>query len=189
MDDAFTPADEIPAGYCQCGCGGKTKPKRFIAGHARQPVEERFWRMAVKGENPNDCWGWSGGLSRQGYPNFKAHCRGVWVFQAHRYSYLLHHGDIPPGHVVRHTCDNPACTNPAHLLVGTHADNCADKVARGRSTRGERHPHSKLTEDNIREIRRLDAEGLPRKQIARRFGVDTGTLRAIFSGRTWGWVR
>lgn len=55
---------------------------------------------------------------------------------AHRVMYELVNGAIPDALLVRHTCDNRACIRPDHLVLGTHADNSADMVARGRSTKG-----------------------------------------------------
>lgn len=51
---------------------------------------------------------------------------------AHRISYTMHFGPVPAGMVVMHSCDNPPCVNPAHLTIGTQADNLADMTAKGR---------------------------------------------------------
>jgi hypothetical protein len=51
----------------------------------------------------------------------------------HRLSFIVFNGPLLPGQVVRHTCDNPPCVNPKHLIAGTHADNMADMVKRGRA--------------------------------------------------------
>ena len=74
---------------------------------------------------------------------------------AHRVSYELHKGPIPEGLIVRHTCDNTSCVNPAHLLAGTHADNAKDCTERGRRAK-VRRAHTrvrKLTDDQVRAIR------------------------------------
>lgn len=72
---------------------------------------------------------------------------------AHRVAYEQAHGAIPAGFVVRHTCDNKLCVNPAHLLVGTQADNMRDKCERKRQARGAVSNKSKLTDSDILIIR------------------------------------
>lgn len=84
------------------------------------------------------CTVWAAGRGRFGYGKFtlgKPHKRTVI---AHRYAWVIAHGTIPPGLFVCHTCDNPPCCNPAHLFLGTAADNKADSVRKGRVARGER---------------------------------------------------
>lgn len=89
-----------------------------------------FWKYVTKGEG---CWVWtkaSGRVHRwYGILNIKELRRPV---RAHRASYALHYGAVPSGKLVRHTCDNPPCVNPAHLVLGTQADNLADMRARER---------------------------------------------------------
>ena len=81
--------------------------------------------------------------------------KGVNI-KLHRLAYCEHHNIQPSdiaGVVKRHTCDNPRCINPMHLLEGTHQDNMADKVHRGRSAKGVENGNSKLTPEDIIKIR------------------------------------
>jgi hypothetical protein len=105
--------------------------------------------------------------------------RGKSVLDAHRYSYEIHHCPIPEGLIVRHTCDNPGCVNPAHLLLGTQLDNIRDRVARGRT----RTNHvRKLDASQIAEVRRLAAEGVFQRTIADQYGVSQRTVCKIVNG-------
>jgi hypothetical protein len=82
-------------------------------------------------------------------------------------------GPIPDGLQVRHTCDNPPCCNPAHLLLGTQADNCRDMVVRRRSG------VEKLTPDNVREIRSRPWRRGDNTRWAAEFGVHPYTISAV----------
>lgn len=201
--------NDVPPGYCHCGCGGKAplaqqthtakgyvkgEPVRFIAGHqtrgVRRPLAERFWeKVATRG--PDECWPWTGARTPHGYGVFNLGAREGLTY-AHRFSYELEHGPIPEsegyhGVCVLHTCDNPPCCNPAHLFAGTHADNMEDMEIKGRArgARGQRHRSAKLTPDQVREIRVLLAAGVPQTEAARRYAVNPGTVNNIKSGRTW----
>jgi len=108
------------------------------------------------------------------------HCR------LHRYIYskvYLNGSDIPKGMVVRHKCNNPFCINPDHLEIGTPADNVRDMIKSGRNSCGEKHPSSKLTEDQVKEIF-LNSTSI-QAELAKRFGISHTVISLIKSGKIW----
>lgn len=160
-------------------------------------TEQRFWDKVQKTDG---CWVWTGAKRNKGYGAFTYRV-GDRLIQgrAHRYSYELHKGAIPPGLWVLHKCDNPACVNPEHLFLGTSEDNIQDMVKKGRHVsggthcgsdgewkRGEIHHAAKLTEDNVREMRRLHIEGgWSFSQLGKRFGVNTSAAYKIVKRKLW----
>ena len=96
-----------------------------------RPIADRFWERVDK---TGDCWLWTGSLNATGYGTIGKGGRGNGIYLAHRVSFELHHGPIPDGLFVIHSCDNPPCVNPAHLRAGTSRDNMQDAISRGRWT-------------------------------------------------------
>ena len=133
---------------------------------------------------PDECWEWTRARNKN-YGAMSVH--GSRIRQAHVVAWELHHGrELPAGMVIRHKCDNPPCTNPAHLELGTHGDNVNDKVTRGRQDRGSKHGLAKLSESDIVEIRTLYAVGgLRQKDIAARFGTTQSNISFIVRGIAW----
>jgi hypothetical protein len=154
---------------------------------------------------PDECWVWTGGKFDFGYG---ACWDGDRTTQAHRVSWVLAHGHLPPKTCVLHKCDNPPCVNPAHLFLGSRSDNTADMIRKGRAkltgpitpatgdrngsrTSPESRPKgsavktSKLTLAQVLEIRRLRADGLERNAVAAQFGIAPGHVSQITSGRAW----
>lgn len=113
--------------------------------------------------------------------------KGV-VRYAHRITWVLTHGDIPPGMFVCHRCDNPPCCNPAHLFLGTAQDNQSDMVRKKRSTLGQRHPNAVLNDEAVRAIRRRAVQRGAAKHLAREYGVSLNTIYGVISGREWSHV-
>src|SRR5215207_7797890 len=90
------------------------------------------------------CWGWRGVPNACGYGKTQNPFRPADVrtqpMLAHRLSWLLHRGAIPEGMCVCHHCDNPICTNPEHLFLGSHQDNMNDRGRKGRASGGRTGP-------------------------------------------------
>lgn len=100
----------------------------------------------------------------------------------HRLSYILRHGNIPDGAIIRHSCDNRMCINPDHLLCGTQRDNIQDRVDRHRSAIGSGHGRAKLDEHKVREIRKST---LSTYDLAKKYGVDHKAVHRARVGETW----
>jgi hypothetical protein len=158
---------------------------------SRLSVADRLLSRAEFEPNTG-CWLWSGATTGSlGYGSMKI---GRKMQLTHRVSYETHRGAIPDGMCVCHRCDTPACVNPDHLFVGTHADNTADKLNKGRArgwdSAGERNPAAKLGEADVIAIRARLAEGAETKTaIARAFGVSQQLISAIHAGQVWSHVR
>ena len=136
----------------------------------------RFWSK-VDARGLFNCWPWLGKFDHDGYGQFAV--RGQ-MHTASRLACALAHG--PSALEACHTCDHPACCNPAHLYWGTHQDNMDDRARRNRAARGERNGRAKLTADQVREIRAL---GGSVRGLAREFGIDPHTVRDIRRGKIW----
>jgi hypothetical protein len=139
----------------------------------------------MKVEKTNGCWKWLGFKDKDGYGRFKGAVAGVTYTQAHRYSYTLHTGEIiQSGMVVMHSCDNPECSNPDHLILGTPLANMQDKAAKGRSiyNKGEKSSSAKLTAVQAKLI--LE-DPRPYLEIAATFGVAATTVGSIKQRVSW----
>lgn len=182
--------------YCACGCGTmiepwnhkSNKPRKYAAhSHAhKRPAQEMarvFWSRVLKTES---CWLWQGLKDIGGYGIV---CEEGRNKRAHRKSWELCRGGIPPGKYVLHDCpggDNRLCVNPDHLWLGSKGDNNKDRAQKGRSARGERNNHAKLTTAEVRRIRFLrETTGATMRQLGRQFGVQATNICQIVRRKTW----
>lgn len=143
-----------------------------------------FWARVAITANDEKCWEWQGKVTRAGYGVFSDHCNAIY---AHRLAYELATG-IKPTLFILHSCDNPGCVNPKHLREGTPQENTRDAIERNRIARGERKRNAKLTENDVREIRRRIASGDARKRIAQEFGVHPTRIDYIKHKKNWAHV-
>lgn len=109
---------------------------------------------------------------------------------AHRIAYEHAYGEIPKGMYVCHKCDNRSCVNPRHLFLGTHADNMKDAAIKGRIRPplhiGESHHKAKLSENDVRQIRKDYATGnFTQKAIAEKYGVTKAMIGYIVRHKSW----
>ncbi len=169
------------------GCGKFCSRKCARKGSAR-PIAERFW---PKVDCSGDCWEWTGSRNRAGYGRIGVQGgRRGQTDSAHRVSWVLHNGPVPDGLFVCHHCDRPACVNPAHLFLGTGTDNMRDMAAKGRATslRGETHPNTQITTDDVRAIRALVADGYTRVQVAQQYSISPAHVTRIWLRQAWAHV-
>jgi hypothetical protein len=130
------------------------------------------------------CFRWIAGIKPEGYGRLYENGK---EFYAHRRAWEEAFGSIPDGMFVCHTCDNPGCVNPAHLFLGTNGDNMADAAKKGRcrGTKGENKWRSKLTEEQVLQIRE-SKEG--QIKTAQKFGISGKQVSVIRNKKQWGWL-
>ena len=204
-------SQEIPYGYCHWGCGQKTnlstqnrpqrgfmrgEPVRFVRGHAAPPPQSarsHFDKYLVPGA-PDECWLWKGWQDRKGYGMLEVGSKRDGTrrrVSAHRLSYELNVGPIPASMSVCHRCDMPLCCNPAHLWLGTHVENMADRDAKERTrsgspfTAGHTYQTRKLTSEMVAAIRARLAQGEKEVALAREFGVSETTMWRVARYKAW----
>ena len=127
-----------------------------------------------------DCILYSGtGTGKGGYGRITWQENGHrFTVSAHRLAYTLHYGPIAPGMVIRHTCHNPRCVKPEHLIQGAHAQNSQDMVRAGRSLKryGSQNPNARLSDEEREQIRREKQSGATLKFLAGKYGVHLSTI-------------
>jgi HNH endonuclease len=151
-----------------------------------------FW-MKVDVRSADECWEWQASKNARGYGQFWI---GNTFTGSHRFSYELLHGKIGDSNLLAcHKCDNPSCCNPKHLFLGTHQDNEADKVSKGRQATGNKNGQggtknwkNKLSEQAVKNIRFFNTKGFSNKQLSDMFGVTESMIYYIVTRRSWKWL-
>jgi hypothetical protein len=172
--------------YCSVACSIRHKPRRP---KALMTTEQRFWRhVDVNGPMPENaalghCWEWTGSFTGSGRWRYgrlgKTNSSNWQDIYAHRVSWEIHAGPIPEGGVIRHKCDRPGCVNPAHLALGTHADNTHDMHERDRT------PLGRFNAEKVRMARARYEDGERIYKLAADYGVTRGTMSRMLRRITW----
>jgi len=151
------------------------------------PKLDKFWGKVKVVEDAKSCWEWQGSRDKDGYGRIGVSRKDFKkTFKAHRLSWELQNGPIPPENCICHRCDNPPCVRPDHLELGTVYDNNHDKEKKNRQVRGEKNGMKKLTEREINEIRRVYDHGkLNQTELAEIFGVSQSAISKIIRMQRW----
>ncbi len=147
------------------------------------PYPRRTWEQLLEVlnsktiVNENGCFEWRGSTAGLGYGVIHWGGKNVYI---HRLMYEHAYGK--PANVLRHTCDNPRCWNLQHLVDGTHMDNTKDKIRKGRNFFANGYCNSKLTEQEVREIK---SSTLSKAELSKKYQISLGAINNILKGVTW----
>ena len=152
----------------------------------------RFWEKVDIKDNKEECWNWTAGTILGEYGQFRVYEENTYT---HRIAYMLTKGKIPDELHILHICNNRKCCNPYHLEVGDNYQNMQYRNECNRQAKGEHQGHSKLTDDQAREIHKSYNEqrklhpGLKQWQIAepiaKKYGITKGQVEVILNGKQW----
>ena len=150
--------------------------------------DKKYIQERIEIDKKTGCWNWKLSIGSHGYGNTKYCGKNNRYACAHRLSYYVYKGEIGIYHVL-HTCDNRKCCNPEHLYLGTDKDNCRDRIARGRhkngGNRGGEIGTSKVTENQVKEIKVRLKNGETPFQIAKDYPIGKDAIYHIKWGRRW----
>lgn len=160
-----------------------------------EDLKEKFWRRVEMNQSPEICWEWKGSKYKNtGYGQISHAHKNL---KSHRLSYELHKDKIPEGMLVFHTCDNQSCVNPNHLFLGSWKDNVQDMIKKGRrrDSRGEKNGLTKLTDQQVREIRekyklnKITGRYLRKEysnfKLAKEYGITQSIISEIINYKRW----
>lgn len=181
---------------CSNGCGVVGQYREGLCGACWIALtrKRRFWsKVDVRG--PDECWPWTAGRDKRGYGKFcgSVASRCAWEFS--------HQRRMRRDRIACHRCGNPSCCNPAHIYAGTDAQNARDRERHGRTASGARngrhtrpetspvgtrHGSAKLTDEQVRDIRRIyRGGGISQDEISYRFGVSQSVISGIVRLKGW----
>lgn len=161
------------------------------AGEPRQKYADAYDMLEKKSalDIKTGCRIWVAWVNKFGYGSLGENYRKQYnVSRPHQLSYLLYVGKYNKNiYQINHKCNNASCINPDHLYAGTAKDNTQDMLVSGRDNfaRGSRSGSSKLTENDVLEIRQRLSNGEIAKMICKEFGVSSGTISSIRTRRLW----
>lgn len=167
--------------YCRWQRQGDSFDRSAIT--QREETGEEIIARALRDATPDTCIEWPLNRNPQGYGFVTINRKNGF---AHRLVCRLAHGEPPaPKMLACHSCDNPPCINKHHLRWGTYKSNAEERTQRGRGLLGESHHKAKLTESQVREIKRRRLDGEARQHLANEFGVTVGSIWMIDQGVNW----
>lgn len=146
--------------------------------------QDKFNKDYPKGVTDYECHNWQYINKGHGYGEFQFRHEGKkHIYAAHRVSFMLNAGiSLTTNDVIMHTCDNPKCVNPRHLVNGTHITNVEDRVSKGRSAKGIANGRSKLT---LAEVESIKLSSDTHASLARYYDVSSKAIRNIRNGVSW----
>ena len=152
-----------------CGCFFDKTDEEFL-----YEAKQRFFKNVDK---TGICWIWKGCLiNNYGIMYYRKPMR------VHRFSYLIHIGELNSEKMICHTCDNSLCVNPNHLYQGSAKDNSRDSAERCRIPSGENSHFAKLKKEDVRNILKSKKKGV---DLAKQYGVSENHISRIRTGHSW----
>lgn len=176
----------------QCGAPFSRQLSVMLASNRGKYCSRQCWRDSkgtaldrlMKGRHITEsgCWEWTKATDTRGYGKIAFNGK---LISTHRLSaHLLLAFDLDPRVSVCHRCDNPPCFNPEHLFLGSMSDNMTDASAKGRSS-GMARPESKVTDEQVREIRARHSAGETQRSISKDYELTFKAVNRIVLGKTW----
>lgn len=174
--------------FCSLKCKGHTgfRPGGTFR-TSEETTEEKLNRMKKNLEKYQEkklgCWGWKGNIEKNGYARMSV--RDIPARHGHVASYLINIGKIPDDLQVNHMCHNRSCTNPDHLYLGTQKENMNDKIRANRQAKGEKNGNSKLTREQVIQIKKELEKNVPISLLCEIYKVSDTQIGNIKNKKQW----